>query len=100
MKYLSLILIAVGLAAFVAAQPADTATLKEIYDRTINFSEEKLDSIIWNANFIDEQSNELGFSKGNILATRLRGLYSDLTGNYDEAISYLLSTLTACREGR
>lgn len=99
MKYLTFILLAVGMATNVAAQPADTTSLKELYDRTINFSEEKLDSIAWYANYIEEQSKDIGFSKGKILATRLRGLHSDLTGNYDEAISYFLSTLTASREG-
>ncbi len=70
-----------------------------MYDRSIDFSEEKLDSFLINADFIEEHSQELGYSSGKILATRLRGLYSDFSGNYDEALRHYLTGLKLSREG-
>lgn len=80
------------------AQPADTAFVKTLYDRSINFSEDKLDSILWNARVIETRSAKIGFSKGRILSQRLYGLYNDLSGNYDSAIQYYLKTLEASRQ--
>ena len=39
------------------AQPVDTTYLKDLYDRTISFNEEKLDSIEWVAEFIEVKSS-------------------------------------------
>lgn len=81
------------------AQPADTAFLKSLYDRSINFYEDKLDSILWNARLIETRSEKIGFPQGRILSQRLYGLYHDLSGNYDSAIQYYLKTLEASKEG-
>ncbi|MBZ5858193.1 tetratricopeptide repeat-containing sensor histidine kinase [Flavihumibacter profundi] len=99
MKYLFLILIVFCPVLHAAAQVADTNYLKQLYDRSVNFSEEKLDSISWNAKFIEKQSAAIGFKKGKILSQRLFGLHSELSGNYNDAIRYFLSTLSASREG-
>ncbi|KIC92834.1 hypothetical protein OI18_20660 [Flavihumibacter solisilvae] len=80
------------------AQPVDTTYLKDLYDRTISFNEEKLDSIEWVAAYIEKQSSSLKFGKGKILANRLRGYHSELSGNYENAIRYYLFTLSASRE--
>lgn len=82
-----------------SAQPADTAFLKSLYDRSINFSEDKLDSILGYAKLIETQSKKIGFARGRILSQRLYGLYNDLSGNYNAAIQYYLNTLAASREG-
>ncbi|ULQ52592.1 tetratricopeptide repeat-containing sensor histidine kinase [Flavihumibacter fluvii] len=99
MKSFFIILFALGLASSAAAIPADSTVLKHLYDRVINFSEEKLDSITFYANFIEHESETIGFSKGKILAQRLKGLHADLTGNYEDAIGYFLYTLSTSREG-
>lgn len=98
MKYVFIILLTLTLASNAAAVPTDTTQLKTLYDRVIDFSEEKLDSIQWYAEFIERESAASGFKKGKILAQRLYGLHNDLTGNYDEALKYFLNTLTAARE--
>jgi signal transduction histidine kinase len=99
LKYFFIIIIAFLQVHSSVAQTADTNYLKALYDRTIGFAEEKLDSIAWNASYIEKQSIALKFDKGKILAQRLRGVHSDLSGNYEEAIRYFLFTLDAARAG-
>jgi signal transduction histidine kinase len=98
LKYFFIILTVVVAFTEAAAMPSDTTSLKLLYDRVIGFSEEKLDSIKWYARFIEEESAAIGFSKGKILAIRLKGVHSDLTGNYEEAIGFFLYTLYAARD--
>ena len=98
MRALIIIVTGVCIAWVAHAQPGDTTYLKEVYDRAISFNEEKLDSIEWIAGFIEDRSATLKFEKGKILANRLRGYHSELSGNYENAIRFYLSTLSASRE--
>jgi signal transduction histidine kinase len=77
---------------------ADTAHLKKIYDRCLDFSEDKIDSIKYYAVFIEQESERLNFNKGPVLSTRLLGLYEDLNNNYEKAIEYYLQSLTEARK--
>ncbi len=78
-------------------QIADTNTIKRLYDKSLGISEDRVDSILANAAFIEEQSEKLQYSKGQILAKRLRGLASEYSGNYQEAINHYLVTLDLAR---
>lgn len=99
MKYCYFILFLLCYTIPASSQPADTVIIKSFYDRSLNFSEDKLDSLLWNAKWIENESRKIGFSRGKILSQRLYGLYNDLSGNYNAAIQYYLKTLAASREG-
>jgi signal transduction histidine kinase len=81
-----------------AYSQADTSHLKELYDRCLDFNEEKVDSIKYYAAFIEKESERLQFKKGPVLSTRLRGLYEDLNNNYGKAIEYYLQSLEEARK--
>jgi signal transduction histidine kinase/Tfp pilus assembly protein PilF len=76
----------------------DTSHLKKIYDRCLDFSEDKKDSIRFYANYIEEEALKLSFNKGNVLSSRLKGIYEEMTSNYESAIHYYLESLEASRK--
>lgn len=78
-------------------QPVDTNQLKSLYDRCLDFSEDKIDSIHYYADYISKEANLLQYDRGNVLSLRLRGLYEDLSNNYEKAIEYYLQSLQAAR---
>lgn len=75
----------------------DTAQLKSLYDRCLDFSEDKIDSIHYYADYISKEADLLKFNKGNVLSLRLKGIYEDLSNNYEKAIEYYLQSLQAAR---
>ena len=75
----------------------DTTQLKSLYDRCLDFSEDKIDSIHYYADYISKEANQLKFNKGNVLSLRLKGIYEDLSNNYEKAIEYYLQSLQAAR---
>lgn len=77
---------------------ADTARLKELYDRCLDFSEDKIDSIDYYATYIAKEATRLRFNKGDVLSLRLKGIYEDLSNNYEKAIEYYLQSLDAARK--
>ena len=81
-----------------AASATDTTALKELYDRSLDFSEDKADSILYYAEFIKAESARLGFDKGDVLSLRLKGIYEEMNSNYPKAISYYLESLDAARK--
>jgi signal transduction histidine kinase len=83
-----------------AYSQADTTHLKKLYDRCLDFNEEKVDSIKYYAAFIEKEAERLKFKKGPVLSTRLRGLYEDLNNNYGKAIEYYLQSLEEARKLR
>ncbi|MBC6490794.1 tetratricopeptide repeat protein [Flavihumibacter stibioxidans] len=97
MKYILIIAFAFCQVSVSIAQKPDTNYLKSLYDHSLEFSEEKLDSLLINAAFIEQQSDQLDFRKGRILALRLKGIHSEFSGDYDEAIRYYLATLAESR---
>lgn len=80
-----------------AISQADTSYLKNLYDRCLDFSEEKKDSIRYYAAYIEKEASRLKFDKGPVLSLRLKGLYEDLSNNYEKAIEYYLQSLEAAR---
>lgn len=76
----------------------DTSHLKNIYDRCLDFSEDKKDSIRYYAAYIEEEARKLKFNKGNVLSTRLKGIYEEMMSNYESAIHYYLESLEASRQ--
>jgi signal transduction histidine kinase len=81
-----------------AYSQADTTHLKKLYDRCLDFNEEKVDSIKYYAAYIEKEAERLNFKKGPVLSTRLRGLYEDLNNNYGKAIEYYLQSLEEARK--
>lgn len=75
----------------------DTAQLKSLYDRCLDFSEDKIDSIHYYADYISKEADHLKYNKGNVLSLRLKGIYEDLSNNYEKAIEYYLQSLQAAR---
>ncbi|MBC8032618.1 MAG: tetratricopeptide repeat protein, partial [Chitinophagaceae bacterium] len=79
------------------AQETDTAYLKTLYDRCLDFNEEQLDSLYYYSEFIKTSSAESGFNKGDVLSLRLKGIYYDVKGEYEKSIDYYLQSLTAAQ---
>lgn len=75
----------------------DTTQLKNMYDRCLDFSEDKIDSIRYYADYISKEAEQLKFNKGNVLSLRLKGISEDLSNNYEKAIAYYLQSLQAAR---
>jgi signal transduction histidine kinase len=77
---------------------ADTAQLKNLYDRCLDFNEDKIDSIRIYADYISKEAARLQYNKGDVLSLRLKGIYEDLSNNYEKAIEYYLQSLEAARK--
>ncbi|MGN6493749.1 MAG: tetratricopeptide repeat-containing sensor histidine kinase [Agriterribacter sp.] len=75
----------------------DTTSLKQLYDRVLDFDETKQDSVIFYAEFIERKSQELQFDKGRILSLRLRGIYKEFKNDYYAAIDYYYQCLEEAR---
>jgi Signal transduction histidine kinase len=75
----------------------DTAGLKALYDRCLDFSEEKIDSIQYYADYIEKESARLRYPRGEVLSLRLKGIYEDLNNNYKNSIAWYLQSLEAAR---
>jgi signal transduction histidine kinase len=81
-----------------ARSQADTTYLKALYDRCLDFNEDKADSVFYYAEFIDRTARALKFEKGDVLSLRLKGYYQELRDNYEEAIAFHLQALEAARK--
>ncbi len=75
----------------------DTSYLKDLYDRCLDFSEDKIDSLKHYASFIEQESVRLAFNKGEVLSSRLKGIYEEMGNNFEDAIKYYLQSLEAAR---
>jgi len=82
----------------ISASATDTTALKNLYDRCLDFSEDKADSILYYAELIKTESDQLKFDKGDVLSLRLKGIYEEMNSNYPKAISYYLESLDAARK--
>lgn len=96
MKYY-LLLVALMACKYSFSQ-ADTAQLKNLYDRCLDFNEDKIDSIRIYADYISKEAARLQYNKGDVLSLRLKGIYEDLSNNYEKAIEYYLQSLEAARK--
>lgn len=97
MKYYLLLGILITCVRSFAQQVVDTNQLKNLYDRCLDFSEDKIDSIDYYADFISKEADLLKYNRGNVLSLRLKGIYEDLSNNYEKAIEYYLQSLQAAR---
>ena len=98
MKYFLLLGALMGCACSYAQ--IDTTQLKSLYDRCLDFSEDKIDSIHYYAEYIAKEAERLHYNKGDVLSLRLKGIYEDLSNNYEKAIEYYLQSLEASRKIR
>ncbi|MCS3799932.1 ATP-binding protein [Niastella sp. OAS944] len=71
--------------------------MKILYDRCLDFSEDKIDSIQYYADYISKEADLLKYNRGNVLSLRLKGICEDLSNNYEKAIEYYLQSLQAAR---
>src|SRR5687767_10651089 len=69
-----------------------------MYDRCLDFSEDKVDSIRYYADLISSQSARAQYPRGEVLALRLKGIYEDLNNNYQKSIEYYLQCLDVARK--
>ncbi|MCC6289644.1 MAG: hypothetical protein IT249_17335 [Chitinophagaceae bacterium] len=83
---------------FEGASQEDTAYLKALYDRALDFDETKADSVLYYASYIKERSINFNFDKGEVLSLRLKGIYNEFKNEYDSAISYYYKSLDEARK--
>jgi signal transduction histidine kinase len=82
------------------AQQPDTNAIKNLYDLSLDFPDDRVTDLRGNADKIEAQSSKTGFTKGRLLANRLRGLAEEYSGNYEAAIAFYLQTLNDARAGK
>jgi len=75
------------------AQNIDSLYLRNIYDRSIDFDETKLDSLLYYSNYIREKSAEIKLKTGSVMALRLLAIHTEMQGEYDSATVYYLKEL-------
>lgn len=80
------------------ASQDDTASVKALYDRVLDFDESKSDSILHYASYIQTHSASLHFNKGEVLSSRLKGIYYEFKNEYDSAINYFYKSLEEARK--
>ncbi|MBS1918300.1 MAG: tetratricopeptide repeat protein [Bacteroidetes bacterium] len=85
-------------AYFPALALTDTSAIRSLYARCMNFSEDKIDSLDYYANFIAKESSTLNYSPGKLYSLRLHGLCEEYKGDYDKAINYYLQCLETAHQ--
>lgn len=75
----------------------DTASLKALYDRVLDFNSAKADSVLYYARYIEKEAQKLDFDKGAVLSLRLKGIYREFREEYDSAINYYYQALEQAR---
>ncbi len=96
MKYWLLVLSLFSVSFFPAQ--VDTNYLKALYDRCLDFSEDKADSILHYATLIKKESDQLGLSKGMFYPSGSKASFEEMNSNYSGAIEYYLQSLDAARK--
>ncbi len=85
-------------AATTVFSQTDTAYLKSLYARCMDFSEEKADSINYYADWIAGESSKLHYEDGRLFSLRLHGLCEEYKSDYGKAIGYYLQALEEARK--
>ncbi len=93
MRIKKLIFVLLGL-LFYNETPAlsDTAYLKSLYDRALDFDVTKRDSVLFYANYIEKNALP-SFRPAKVLSLRLKGIYHELSDEYQEAVDYYYQSL-------
>jgi signal transduction histidine kinase len=80
-------------AYFFASAQVDTNSIKLLYARCMDFSEDKIDSLDYYADYISRESQKLKYDDGKFFSLRLHGLCEEYKSDYDKAIDYYLQCL-------
>lgn len=75
----------------------DTAYLKKVYDRALDFDVSKKDSLLYYAEYIEKNALP-SFRSGKVLSLRLKGIYYEIVENYEEAIDYYYQSLEEAKQ--
>jgi signal transduction histidine kinase len=76
----------------------DTTDIIKLFDRALDFGDAKIDSVKIVAGIIEDKSNELHYTNGHLFANRLKGIYAEYIGDYNNAISHYLWCLETARK--
>lgn len=98
MKLLLRILPALLLCGPAKAQIKDTTEALELSARCKYFEEDKADSLLFYSKQIDAFSQKNNFRQGISDAIRLKGIFFELTGRYDSALSCYSRNLSYARQ--
>jgi signal transduction histidine kinase/Tfp pilus assembly protein PilF len=93
-----LVVLALISTPYLSSAQVDTTYLKALYDRCLDFSEDKLDSLEYYADYIKKEADRLQFIKGDVLSLRLKGIFEEMNSNYPAAIEFYLQSLDAARK--
>lgn len=80
-----------------SAAQDDTAYIKRLYDKVLDFDASKADSVLYYASYIQRRATDLNFDKGEVLSLRLKGIYNEYKNEYDSSISYFFKSLEEAR---
>jgi len=75
----------------------DTLEIIKLYDKALDFDDSKVDSLVLYINLIESGSKKLGYDKGEILSTRLKGIKAEFSGDFNTAITCYLHCLDLSR---
>lgn len=81
-----------------APAQADSNALISLSERVVDFDEEKADSILLAAEYIEKKSAEIGYPTGKIMGLRLRGIYAELKEDLPGAVNHYLSATEEARK--
>lgn len=85
-----LLLLCLLFAGKLSAQWNDSAAVDDIIYSVMNNAESITDSLFWYANAVEQSSKKINYKNGQGSAIRLRGLYYQLSANYDSAMYYFM----------
>jgi signal transduction histidine kinase len=76
----------------------DSTEIIRLYDRCLDFAEDKVDSLYYYANFIKTESAKINFSRGELFFHRLSGIALEMQEKFDKALEHYLITLTISKK--
>lgn len=95
MKYVLIILFCWGFQiSQVRGEQIDSTFINNLYDRCLDFQEDKIDSLYYYADFIKRESARISYANGEIFYHRLLGIALEMQKKYEEALEHFLTTLS------
>lgn len=99
MKYILTIILSLATLVSVARpQPIDTLQIIDLYDRCLDFDENKMDSLHYYAELIRKESEKLNFASGLVFYHRLQGIVFDMQRRYEDALEHFLISLSLSKK--